>query len=103
MFYVDTVPVEGSICHQIRVILSGGFQLDYFIDIRTYMEVKVESIDLRSGLKNSILYSDYIREAGMPIARTVESYEDGKWVSTLTLDEAKVNAGVIPWMFKMSP
>lgn len=101
LLYLDTVPVEGSICHQIRVTLDSGFQLDYFIDIRSHMEIKVTSTDLISGSSNSILYSDYIREGGMPIARTVESYEEGKWVSTLTLLEAKVNPGVIPWMFKM--
>jgi hypothetical protein len=97
--YMDTVPVEGNICHQIRVTLETGFQLDYFIDIRTYMEIKVASTDLLNGLTHSIIYSDHIRENGMPIARTSESYENGEWVSTLTLTEATVNAGVIPWMF----
>ena len=27
--------------------------------------------------------------------------ENGEWVSSLTLDEVKINAGIIPWMFKM--
>lgn len=101
LVYMDTVPVEGSICHQIRVTLDSGFQLDYFIDIRSYREVKVANTDLASGSTNSIVYSDYILEGGMPIARKVESYEDDEWVSTLTLDRAKVNSGVIPWMFSM--
>lgn len=99
--YLDTVPVEGSICHQIRVTLENGFQVDYFIDIRSYLEVKVESTDLQNGAKSELIYSDYTRENGIPIARKVESYEDGQWVSTLALDEAKVNAGVVPWMFEM--
>lgn len=101
LLYMDTIPFEGSICHQIRVTLESGFQLDYFLDIRNYMEVKVENTDLRSGSTHSIVYSDYIRKGGMPIARKVESYKDGKWASTLTLDEAKMNSGVIPWMFEM--
>ncbi len=101
LVYLDTVPVEGNICHQIRVTLKSGYQLDYFIDIRSYMEIKVENTDLRNGSKNSIVYSDYVREGGMPIARKVESYENGEWKSTLTLDEAKVNSGVISWMFNM--
>ncbi|NBB79433.1 MAG: hypothetical protein GVY36_08310 [Verrucomicrobia bacterium] len=101
LLYIDTVPVEGNICHQIRATLETGYQLDYFIDIRSFLEVKVENTDLLTGSTNSVLYSDYIREGGLPIARKVEGYEDGKWVSTLTLDEARVNAGVIPWMFEM--
>lgn len=99
--YLDTVPVEGSICHQLRVTLEKGFQIDYFIDIRSYLEVKVENTDLQSGLKSELIYSDYTRENGIPVARKVESYEDGEWVSTLMLEEAKVNAGVVPWMFEM--
>lgn len=99
LLYIDTVPVEGNICHQIRVTLDSGFQLDYFLDIRSYLEVKVENTDLTSGSTNSLIYSDYIIEEGMPIARKVESFEDGKWVSSLTLESAQVNPGVIPWMF----
>jgi hypothetical protein len=101
IIYIDTVPVEGKICHQIRVILDTGYQLDYYIDIRSFMEVKVENIDLTSDFRNSIVYSDYTRESGMPIARNIKSFENGEWVSTLVLDEAKVNSGVIPWMFEM--
>lgn len=98
---IDTVPVEGAICHQLRVELDTGYQVDYFVDIRSYLEIKVVNIDLRSGLNNSTIYKDYTREFGMPIAKKVESFEDGKWVSTLTIDEVKVNSGIMPWMFQM--
>jgi hypothetical protein len=99
--YIDTVPVDDVICHQVRVTLDSGYQVDYFIDIRTYLEVKVITTDLRSEQVTSVVYEDYIRESGMPIAQKVVSSEDGKWVSTLELDEVKVNSGVMPWMFKM--
>ncbi|MGZ0656821.1 hypothetical protein ACWPKO_05780 [Coraliomargarita sp. W4R53] len=100
--YIDTVPTDGDICHQIRVTLDTGYQVDYFIDIRKYLEIKAIGVDLRGGTETRILYRDYTRVCGIPIAKQVESYEDGKWVSSLTLDEVKINAGVIPWMFKMS-
>lgn len=98
---VDTVPVEGAICHQVRVELDTGYQVDYYIDIRSYLEIKVVNTDLRSDAVNSVIYKDYIREFGMPIAKKVESYEGGEWVSSLVLDEVKVNSGVMPWMFHM--
>lgn len=98
---VDTVPVEGAICHQIRVELDTGYQVDYFIDIRSYLEIKVVNTDLRSGLSNSIIYKDYIREFGMPIAQKMESFEADKWVSTLRIDQVKVNSGIMSWMFRM--
>lgn len=99
--YIDTVPVEGDICHQIRVDLDSGFQVDYFINIHTYMEIKVLNRDLETGLTNSIIYTDYIREFGMPIAKKVQNYENGEWVSSLKIDEVKVNSGIVPWMFKI--
>ena len=101
MEYLDTVPVDGAICHQIRVTLDTEYQVDYFVDIRTYLEIKVVNTDLRTGEVSSVVYEDYIREFGMPIAKKVVSTENGVWVSTLELDEVKVNSGVMPWMFKM--
>jgi len=99
--YLDTVPVDGAICHQIRVTLESEYQVDYFVDIRTYLEVKVVNTDLRTGEAHSVVYEDYIREFGMPIAQKVVSYEGDAWVSTLELDEVKVNSGIMPWMFRM--
>ncbi|MGB0744964.1 MAG: hypothetical protein ACPGSB_10620 [Opitutales bacterium] len=98
---IDTVPVEGSICHQIRVELDTEYQVDYFIDIQTSLEVKVVNKDLRTGSVNSMVYRDYTRDYGVPIARKVESKEEGKWVSTLILEEIKLNTGIMPWMFHM--
>lgn len=98
---VDTVPVEGTICHQVRVELDTEYQVDYFIDIRTYLEIKVVNTDLRSGAVNSIVYRDYVRKSGMPIAQKLESSEDGKWVSSLDIEEIKINSGIMPWMFHM--
>lgn len=99
--YLDTVPVDGKVCHQIRVTLDTEYQVDYFVDIRTYLEIKVVNTDLRTGAVNSVVYEDYIREFGMPIAQKVVSFEAGEWVSTLELDEVKVNSGIMPWMFQM--
>jgi len=99
--YMDTVPVEGTICHQIRVLLDTEYQVDYFIDIRSYLEIKVVNTDLRTGFVNSVTYEDYIRELGMPIARKVHSSENGEWVSTLEVEEVSMNSGLMPWMFSM--
>jgi hypothetical protein len=95
------VPVDGAICHQIRVTLESGFQVDYFVDIRTYLECKTIMTDLRTGKVSETLAEDYIRESGIPIARKVVSSENGVWISTFKLDKITVNSGVMPWMFKM--
>jgi hypothetical protein len=99
--YIDTVPVEGAICHQIRVDLDTNFRVDYFIDIRNFREIKVENTDLSTGLRNSVVYRDYVVESGMAVAKRVDSYEEGEWISTLKVEEIRINSGVMPWMFHM--
>ncbi|MEN8792744.1 MAG: hypothetical protein ABF324_11240, partial [Lentimonas sp.] len=99
--YVDTIPVEGNICHLVRVVLDTDYQIDYFIDIRSYLEVKVEHTDLRNKSVNTTVYTDYIRELGMPIAKNVISRENGEFVSEIQLDEVTINSGIMPWMFRM--
>ncbi|MBL6919080.1 MAG: hypothetical protein ISR41_01080 [Puniceicoccaceae bacterium] len=99
--YIDTVPTEGNLCHHIRVTLDTEYQVDYFIDIRVYLELKSIHTDFRSGSVASVVYKDYIHESGMPIAKQIENFENGEWVSTLTLDDFKVNSGLMPWMFEM--
>lgn len=99
--YLNTVPMNETICHQIRVRLDTDYQVDYFLDVYTYLAIKVVYTDLRSGAVNSVMYSDYMRKIGIPIAQKVVNHEDGTWVSTLHIDAIKVNAGMMAWMFKI--
>ena len=99
--YVDTVPIDGVICHKLRVELPTGYEVGYFIDVGSRMEVRANHRDLRTGKTFSMKYDDYVRKGGMPVAREVKSYEDGERTSTLKIDEIKVNAGLMPWMFRM--
>tara|TARA_E500000178_G_scaffold192611_1_gene190596 strand:+ start:468 stop:1280 length:813 start_codon:yes stop_codon:yes gene_type:complete len=99
--YVDSVPIEGNLCHLIRVTLSSEYQVDYFIDIRKYQLLKSVHTDFRSGLVSSVFYKDYVRESGMLIAKQIENFENGEWVSSLTTNDLKVNSGLMPWMFEM--
>ena len=99
--YVDTVPVDGAICHKLRVELPTGYEVHYFIDVRSYLEVRVQHRDHRTGETFGMKYADYVRKGGMPVAKEVESFEAGEWTSTLTLSEIKMNTGLMPWMFHM--
>ena len=99
--YIDTVPVAGAICHQVQVTLEAGYRVDYFIDVQSYRLVKSIHKDLRTDVLRSFSYQDYVLQAGMPVARRVVGEVAGEWASTLVLDEVKVNAGLMSWMFKM--
>lgn len=98
---IDTVPIEGSICHHIRVTLETGYAVDYYIDIRSLLETKSVSTDLRSGFVNTILYRDYTRESGWPVARVTDNFENGERVSSLKIHTVQKNTGIMPWMFRM--
>lgn len=99
--FIDTVPTEGHICHQVRVVLEEGFQLDYFIDIRTFLEVKIEMVDLREEGIQRTVFADYKRVSGFPVAQRIDNYRDDEWLSTLLVDEVRVNTGIVPWMFDL--
>ena len=99
---IDTVPVEGKICHQVRVELDTGYRVDYFIDIRSYLEIQVVHSDQLNSTLSSVIYKDYARASGIPVAKKVKRFEQGEWVSTLKIHEVKVNSGMMPWMFHMS-
>ena len=102
--YMDIVSVEGHVCHQVRVTLDSDYQFDYFIDSRSNFMVQVIANDLLDQTTQRSVFKDYVRapdEQGMPVARKVESYENGGLVSTATIDEISVNAGIPSWMFEM--
>ena len=99
--YLETIPVEETICHKVRVHLDTGYQVDYYIDVSNYHELRLENLDLSTGKVNTIHYRDYTVVSGMPMAMQLENYEDGQLVSMLELSDFKVNVGIMPWMFRM--
>ena len=98
--YVETASVEGNACHHVRVTLDNDYQVDYFLDLVSFLAVQIINTDLRTGSTERNVYKNYDRESGMPVARHIESFEDGEWVSTTIFNKIKVNAGLVPWMFE---
>ena len=99
--YIDTIPVDGSICHHVRVSLPTEFVVDYFIDVRSYLELKAVNTDRRTNHISEFVYEDYIRTSGIPIALSVSNYAKGELLSSLKFDEVKANTGIMPFMFQM--
>lgn len=100
--FIETVPVEGEICHHLRVTLDTGYQVHYYLDIRSFLEVKVTNTDLHNDTSNSNIYREHSHESGWPVVTHSESYENGESVGTLRIEKISVNAGVMPWMFEMT-
>ena len=99
--YIDTVPIEGTLCHNIQVTMDTDYIVNYYIDIHSLLEFKVVNKDLKNGDVDEIYYSDYTCKDGIFIAKKIANYHNGEWESDLIIDSIQVNSGVIPFMFKM--
>ena len=98
---MDTVPFKGRICHLIRVEFeSKPIEIDYFIDVSEFLERKRVYHYLKPEGTITIEYEDYRKESGVPIAYREVHFESGKWTSTTEYSAVRMNAGVMPWMFK---
>ena len=98
---IDTVPLDGRICHQIEVMFSSGYRLTYFIDTRTLHEYKVVIEDKNTGRLTEAFFDDYVKVGGMPMAREVTNFEEGEPVSILRIERIESNVGLMPWIFEM--
>jgi len=99
--YVDTVPLNGDVSHHLRVTLESQFVVHYYVGVRDYLEHKIVFEDRKTGTKKTTVLEDYTRVKGVPVARTVKTWRDGKFVSELSVDRIEANIGVMPWMFEM--
>jgi hypothetical protein len=100
MEFVDTVPVDGRICHQIRVTFDNGWTLIYFIDIRTFNEFKLLSYSPQDEIPRETIFEDFRPINGIPLAHKVSTRRAGELLHTVYVDRAEANMGVMPWIFE---
>ena len=67
--YLGVLREADRICHLIRVHTQEQFVLDYYIDVETFLEVKLLQIDKLGHFEETELYySDYRLVEGIPFA-----------------------------------
>lgn len=98
--YVDTVPVKGRICHQLRIEIEGiPVVLDTFLDVQNFHEFMRVYRTEEGEDDLEIQFDHYRLISGVPVPYKEMHFEGGRWLSTLTLQDVKLNTGVMPWMF----
>jgi len=101
--YLGVLREADRICHLIRVHTKEQFILDYYIDVETFLEVKLLQIDKLGHFEETELYySDYKLVEGIPIPYRIETYIAGEWDSLFTAESVELNAGIFNWMFNFS-
>lgn len=100
--YIGIVRESDSICHKIRVHTDRQFTMDYFIDIETYLEVKVVQTDSMGYFDSVELYiSGHRIIDGMSFPIEVKTYINGTWNSDLIMEKIETNVGIVNWMFQL--
>ena len=101
--YLGVLREADRICHLIRVHTQEQFVLDYYIDVETFLEVKLLQIDKLGHFEETELYySDYKLVEGIPFAFRIETYIAGEWDSLFIAESVELNVGIFNWMFNFA-
>lgn len=99
--YLGTKSEDNTICHVIRVLLDSQFQVDYYIDVRDFLESKIINNDLKNSSTTTLMSSDFRVIDGVKIAHKIKSFnEDGAPISNMSISKVDLNLGLTPWFFK---
>lgn len=98
--YLGTVREFNTVCHKLRLFTKRNYVIDYFIDVESHFIVTIHVFDTLKEFSPVIVrYSDYKLVEGLYFAHQVESYVDGLWDSSLSINSIGINQGVTDWMF----
>ncbi len=99
MEFIDTVPVDGRICHEIRITFDNNWGLTYFIDIRTFNEYKLQTLAPGESSPRETIFEDFRLVSGIPLAHKVTTRRDDQILNKVIIERAEANMGVMRWMF----
>jgi hypothetical protein len=98
--YLGTTREVDTICHRVRVTLDTGFIVDYYIDIRSFLDKKIVNYDERTGSISTLICEDFRVIEGFPIAHKITSISDDGTETLLLLEQVKFNIGLTDWIFQ---
>ena len=97
--YLGTTREMDTVCHRIRVRLQNNFTVDYYINVRTLLDIKIVNRDEKLNTSTTLMCEDYRIINGFPVSfRVISTTEDGV-ETTLSLDQVDFNVGLTDWIF----
>ena len=97
--YLGTTREMDTVCHRIRVRLQNNFTVDYYIDVRTYLDVKIVNRDEEFNTTTTLVCKDFKTINGFPVSFKVVSETEEGFQTTLSLDQVDFNIGLTDWIF----
>ena len=98
--YRGTVRENNTVCFKVSLLTKQKYLIDYFIDVESYCIVSIKIVDkLKEFSPILIKYSDHRLVDGVYFAHKIKYYIDGKWDSTIEVEEIVTNVGAANWMF----
>ena len=100
--YRGTVRESNFVCHQIRLYTKSSFIIDYYIDVESYNIITACIVDkLKKFNTVSFQYSDHRLAKGISFAHKIDISVNGKWDSSISINNIKTNIGAMKWMFSL--
>ncbi|MDQ8194434.1 hypothetical protein QEH59_08350 [Coraliomargarita sp. SDUM461004] len=97
---LGTADVEGQRAYHLHAQLPDGQEIQYFLDMTTFKEIRQIVINNVTGAEEVTTHSDFRTIEGIRIPFTSVLTIGGKQVHQSQLDRVQVNLGLTPWMFK---
>lgn len=96
---VDTRRVGEDLCHELQVTLPNGQKISYIIDAISFKERQLITVNAASGEREVVTHIADRTISGIVIPFHSKMTIDGEFVHEVRLSAARVNLGVMPWMF----
>jgi hypothetical protein len=96
---VDARRLGGNLCHELKVTLPNGSTIRYLIDAITFEERQQIVVNPVTGARETTTHSELQKIAGVSIPFVSTMTVDGEFVYEIQMSAARVNLGVMPWMF----
>lgn len=91
--------VDGQRAYHLRIQLPDGQQIQSFLDMTTFAEIRQITINNVNGDEEVTTHSDFRRIDGIRIPFTSTLTIEGEQIHQSRISKAQTNKGVTPWMF----
>ncbi|NDV63498.1 outer membrane lipoprotein-sorting protein [Puniceicoccales bacterium CK1056] len=95
----EDVEIAGFPCYKVIARFPDGSSMVHHIEKKTFLERRILEYDQEGTLLSELIPASFESIEGVTFARKISRISEGKTLSTLTLDEIQVNAGILNTVF----
>jgi hypothetical protein len=96
----STVEVDGAMCREVHVTLSGGMSITYVLNVGNHAERQQISTNAVNGDREVTTHNTYEKIQGILFPTESILRVDGEEIHRVEIEEITLNAGLMSWMFE---